>query len=151
MGADNVGDVVRLHPALGHEAAVEAEAVVKQVRGIAAHLLLGAAVAHDDAVHDAEPGVLRAQMRRGVFVPDAPGHLVRALAGGEQVQMGVDESARHILAADIQFLFTLVVADPDDHAVLDRDTPLLDTVSEHVDDTGVFQHQVGLDQFSGSL
>ena len=66
--------------------------------------------------------------------------------GGFQMQVRVDKPAGDVLAADVQLLLALIIADAHDHAVLDRDISPLDAVRKDIDDAGILQNKVRFDQ-----
>ena len=109
-----------------------------------------------DIIDSVPPGYVRRLMR----VDDERRRSVHGCLGdqhlridhrGLQVEMRVDKAAGYVLPVNVDFFLALVIPDPHDHAVLDRDVSLLYPVGENIDNTGVFQNQVSRYQFSGRL
>ena len=68
--------------------------------------------------------------------------------GRLQMQVGVNKTGSYIFAFQINLFNSLIITNSDNHTVFHGNIALFYTVRENIDDTGVFQDQVSLFQFS---
>ena len=65
--------------------------------------------------------------------------------------MRVNKTGGHILAFQVDFLFSGKIADPDDHSVGDGNVSFLHTVRKNIDNLRIFQNQIRRYKLSGGL
>ena len=61
-----------------------------------------------------------------------------------QMKMRVNKPGSYILTFQVDFFFALKISDSHDDPVFDGDVAFLHAIGEHIDDLGVFQHQIRL-------
>ena len=81
--------------------------------------------------------------RTGAVRHDGARKFRRGEHGAFDVEMPVNQARRQIRTLEINHLLRLIIAEADDPTVLDGDIGLVDFAAEDVDDTGVFEQQLG--------
>ena len=68
-----------------------------------------------------------------------------------QMQVRINKAACQILTFQVNLFLALIIAYTDDHAVLDSNISFFHTVRKDIHNLRIFQHQIRLNQLSGSL